>query len=110
MIDRDPGASLRCPKGATRLPRVPHVDEANALLDAASADEPSEAGDGTRDDVARAVILRDLAVLEVLYGAGLRVAECCNLRVADVDLRRGSLTVLGKGSKVRRVPVGEPAS
>ncbi len=109
VIDGDPGAGLRSPKGAARLPRVPHLDEANALLDAASGDESSVAGDGPRDDVARAVILRDLAVLEVLYGAGLRVAECCNLRVADVDLRRGLLTVLGKGSKVRRVPVGEPA-
>ena len=52
---------------------------------------------------------RDLAVLEVLYGAGLRVSECCGLRVADCDLDRGLVTVLGKGSKVRRVPLGDPA-
>ena len=48
-------------------------------------------------------------MLEVLYGAGLRVAECCGLRLADCDLDRGLVTVLGKGSKVRRVPIGEPA-
>ena len=54
-------------------------------------------------------MLRDLAVLEVLYGAGLRVAECCGLRIADCDLDRGLVTVLGKGSKVRRVPIGAPA-
>jgi integrase/recombinase XerC len=109
IIDGDPGAGLRSPKGASRLPRVPHLDEANALLDAASVDGNAERGKSGPDDVARAVILRDLAVLEVLYGAGLRVTECCTLRVGDVDFRRGLLTVLGKGSKVRRVPVGEPA-
>jgi integrase/recombinase XerC len=48
-------------------------------------------------------------VLELLYGAGLRVSECCELREADVDLRRRTVTVLGKGSKVRRLPLGEPA-
>jgi site-specific recombinase XerD len=110
VIEGDPGAGLRSPKGASRLPRVPHLDEANALLDAASGDQRDDRrGEPGPDDVTRAVILRDLAVLEVLYGAGLRVTECCNLRVGDIDFRRGLLTVLGKGSKVRRVPVGEPA-
>jgi site-specific recombinase XerD len=101
VIVHDPGATLRAPKGASRLPRVPHVDEANVLLDGAAST--------SRDGVESAVVLRDLAVLEVLYGAGLRVAECCGLRRDDVDLGRGLLTVLGKGTKVRRVPVGEPA-
>ena len=53
--------------------------------------------------------LRDLAVVELLYGAGLRVSECCGLDVGDVDLRRRTVTVLGKGAKVRRLPLGEPA-
>ena len=52
---------------------------------------------------------RDLAVVELLYGAGLRVSECCGLDVGDVDLRRATVTVLGKGAKVRRLPLGEPA-
>jgi integrase/recombinase XerC len=105
VIDTDPGATLRTPKGAARLPRVPRVDEANALLDTAHEPDLLE-----RDPVQVAVLLRDLAVLEVLYGAGLRVSECCGLRVDDCDLRRGLLTVLGKGAKVRRVPIGEPAA
>jgi integrase/recombinase XerC len=105
VIEHDPGTSLRAPKGASRLPRVPHVDEANDLLDAAAG---VDAGDDL-DDAASAVVLRDLAVLEVLYGAGLRVSECCSLRHDDVDLRRGLVTVVGKGSKIRRVPIGEPA-
>jgi integrase/recombinase XerC len=105
VIEHDPGTSLRAPQGASRLPRVPHVDEANDLLDAAAG---VVAGDDL-DDAAWAVVLRDLAVLEVLYGAGLRVSECCSLRRDDVDLRRGLVTVVGKGSKIRRVPIGEPA-
>jgi site-specific recombinase XerD len=98
----DSGRTLRAPKGPARLPRVPHADEASALLDrvaAADADEPR----------AHALALRDVAVLEVLYGTGLRVSECCGLARSDCDLDRGMLTVLGKGAKVRRVPLGAPA-
>ncbi len=111
VIDQDPGRSLRAPKGAGRLPRVIRSDEAVDLLDAAStaahdASDRAEVGD---DPVVVAIVLRDLAVLEVLYGAGLRVAECCGLRIADCDLDRGLVTVVGKGSKIRRVPIGAPA-
>ncbi len=113
VIDQDPGVSLRAPKGGGRLPRVIRSDEAVDLLDAASdaahATGLHAADDAADDPVAVAVVLRDLAVLEVLYGAGLRVAECCGLRRADCDLERGLVTVLGKGSKVRRVPLGVPA-
>ena len=85
VIDHDPGRDLRAPKGASRLPRVAAVDEADDLLDAAA--EPRRRQDADDDPVATAVLLRDLAVLEVLYGAGLRVAECCGLRRGDCDLR-----------------------
>jgi integrase/recombinase XerC len=110
-IPTDPGRALRTPKGAARLPRVVRADEAGALLDGAAAlvdadtpDDPVEV-----DLVARAVLLRDVALLEVLYGAGLRVAEACGLRRDDCDLRRGLVTVHGKRAKVRRVPIGAPA-
>jgi site-specific recombinase XerD len=109
VIDTDPGAMLRAPKGAKHLPRVIRSDEANDLIDdVAGAVDLAEA-DRVDDPGEVAVVLRDLAVLEVLYGAGLRVAECCGLRIADCDLDRGLVTVLGKGSKVRRVPIGAPA-
>src|SRR5262249_55304548 len=116
VVDRDLGALLRAPKGASRLPRVIRAEEANDLLDdAADAADAAELAtedvgdDPARAGVARAIVVRDLAVLEVLYGAGLRVSECCGLRIDDCDLDRGLVTVLGKGSKVRRVPIGAPA-
>jgi integrase/recombinase XerC len=113
VIDHDAGRSLRAPKGASRLPRVIRSDEANDLLDqATAATAPAPATGADELDVRApelAVLLRDLAVLEVLYGAGLRVAECCGLRREDCDIDRGLVTVVGKGSKIRRVPIGEPA-
>jgi integrase/recombinase XerC len=108
VIAEDPGRSLRTPKGEARLPRVPRRDEAAAFLDAAAA-RPERLGAGDPDPVGLAVARRDVAVLELLYGAGLRVSECCGLRIPDCDLERGFVTVLGKGAKVRRVPLGEPA-
>ncbi len=114
VTEHDAGRSLRAPKGANRLPRVIRSDEANDLLDTAQGtrderDATAAMPDGVDDPVATAVVLRDLAVLEVLYGAGLRVAECCGVRRADCDLERGLVTVVGKGSKIRRVPLGVPA-
>ncbi len=99
----DPTRNLRTPKGDRRLPRVPKAAEVATLLD-----DPPADGDGGRR-VATAVALRDAAILEVLYGAGLRVSELCGLGPSDVDVRGGLVTVLGKRSKIRRVPLGEVA-
>ena len=74
------------------------------MIDAAAAADLEEGDAG-----GAAVAWRDLAVLEVLYGAGLRVSECCGLTLGSVETERGFLTVLGKGAKERRVPLGEPA-
>jgi integrase/recombinase XerC len=99
VLGRDVASAVQAPKGARRLPRMPRKSEAAALLD--------ELSDGADTSDPRA--LRDLAVVELLYGAGLRVSECCGLDVGDVDLGRSLVTVLGKGAKVRRLPLGEPA-
>ncbi len=99
----DSGRTLRAPKGSARLPRVPRPAEAVALLERAA--EPD-----LDDPFDRALVLRDVAVLELLYGTGLRVSECCGLDRGDCDLRRGTVTVLGKGAKVRRLPLGAPAA
>ena len=115
VIDTDPGRALRAPKGQARLPRVPRRSEAGALLDGVQvatldAAEAVEREDPGVDPATLAVLRRDLALLELLYGTGIRVSECCGLTVGDLDLDRGHVTVLGKGAKVRRVPLGEPAA
>jgi site-specific recombinase XerD len=99
VVPHDVAFDVRAPKGRQKLPRVPRPADTAALLDAA--------GSIAVGDVPQA--RRDLAVLELLYGAGLRVSECCGLGVGDVDLRRRTITVLGKGAKVRRLPLGEAA-
>ncbi len=111
VITVDLGRSLRAPKGTARLPRVPRQAEAAALLDESherAAGVPRELEDAG-DQRAAALARRDVAVLEVLYGAGLRVSECCGLDLDGCDLDRRVLTVMGKGAKARRVPIGEPA-
>ena len=95
----DPSTGLSAPSGAGRLPRVLRADELDALLD---APPPSTASDPP------AVRSRDDAVLELLYGSGLRVSELCALRPEDLDLDRRRVTVWGKGSKQRVVPLGAP--
>ena len=100
VVTIDPTRNLRTPKGDRRLPRVPKAAEVATLLD----DRPEPEG-----ELAMAVGLRDAAILEILYGAGLRISELCGLGPSDVDLRGGLVTVLGKRSKIRRVPLGEVA-
>jgi integrase/recombinase XerC len=108
VVAADPTRNLRAPKGDRRLPRVPKAAEVATLLEE-TAPAPAPAPDTGEDGVAAAVALRDAAVLEVLYGAGLRISELCGLSPSDVDVRAGMVTVLGKRSKIRRVPLGEVA-
>jgi integrase/recombinase XerC len=98
LAEVDPTSGVSVPAGNGRLPRVLDSREVSGLLDAAvDADEPEWRR--SRDD----------AVLEVLYGSGLRVAELCGLDVASLALATGAATVWGKGGKERRVPLSEPA-
>jgi integrase/recombinase XerC len=94
LIVDDPSLRLSAPSPDSRLPRVLGHQELGQLLDPAGGDAP-----GTRPEVAR----RDDAVLELLYGSGIRVAELCGLDLGDVDLARQVVTVTGKGSKQRQV-------
>ena len=100
IVPLDPSSGLSAPRGEGRLPRVLHQDEVNGLLD-----DPPVA---VLDDPAP-IRARDDAVLEVLYGSGLRVAELCGLDLADLDLDRGRATVWGKGAKQRVVPLSGPS-
>jgi site-specific recombinase XerD len=99
VLTRDIAARLQTARGTKKLPRVPRQADAAAMLDRAVESE----------DVEDPRTARDVAILELLYGAGLRVSELCGLDVESVDLRKATITVLGKGSKVRRLPLGDPA-
>jgi len=99
-IPANPSSGLSAPRGDGRLPRVLRHDELVTLLD----DPPATVA---HDDPA--IRARDDAVLELLYGSGLRVGELCALGPADLELDRGRALVWGKGSKQRAVPLSEPA-
>ena len=93
-ISASPADAIRAPKSGRKLPQVLDVDEAVKLVE-------------VRTDAPLGV--RDRALLELLYSSGLRVSEVCALRWSDLDFGQGLVTVLGKGSKQRVVPVGSHA-
>ena len=99
-LTSDLGANLAIPKPHKVLPEVLNIDEAAAViksLEVRVAEEPT------------ALNFRDLAILEVLYGSGIRVSELCGLDIGDIDNSRNTLNVIGKASKQRVVPLGIPA-
>ena len=95
---RDPSAGLLAPKLPQRLPRPLSVDDCEALVESKGSAEP-----------ASLALLRDRALVELLYGAGLRVGEAVALDVRDVDVLAREVRVLGKGSKERSVPLPQAA-
>ena len=111
VVDRDPSALLGRPKAASRLPTVLRVSEAAELVEAPDAGPPRP---GTRradrDPVQAAITLRDRAVLELMYGSGLRVGEVSGLTLDRIDLGRERVLVHGKGDKEREVPLSEFSS
>jgi site-specific recombinase XerD len=99
-VSLSPARNLGAPSGAGRLPRVLSVGDAIALVE----NDPARV-----DDDPPEVLARDHAVLELLYGSGLRVSELCGLDLDSVDLRGRVVTVWGKGAKQRRVPMHDAA-
>ena len=97
LLGADPAAGLSAPTGEARLPHVLRGRELQALLEAPTSEEGP-------------VALRDRALIEILYGSGLRVAELCGLDIGDCDLGRRQLRTWGKGSRQRQVPMSEPAA
>jgi site-specific recombinase XerD len=94
-LDASPADLVASPKRDSYLPRVLKADEAAAVLDAIPASTPLE--------------LRDRAMFELAYGAGLRAEEIVNLDLAQLDADGEELRVEGKGGRTRVVPAGEPA-
>ena len=98
--EADPSVGIPAPRAARRLPRPLAVDDCHVLAEAL-AKTPRE---GARDRAGRGA-LRDRALVELLYGAGIRVGELVALDVRDIDLHRGDVRVWGKGGKERVVPL-----
>ena len=97
LATSDPGRAWRPPAVPLRLPKaIPYVD-VQALL-AAAAEQPAPLG------------VRDVALLELLYGTGARISEAVGLDIDDVDLEERSILLRGKGSKERRLPLGSWAA
>jgi integrase/recombinase XerD len=94
-ISKDPTALLSMPRQWQNLPKYLSINEIERLLSAPDPGTPAG--------------LRDRAMLEILYAAGLRVSELCSLQLSDLDERFGLVRVTGKGNKQRIVPVGQAA-
>ncbi len=92
----NPCDAVDFPKLGQYLPEVLSVEEVEAIMDSVDLRSPSG--------------VRDRAILELLYGCGLRVSELCGLSISHVYLDEGFVRVVGKGDKERLVPLGEPAS
>ncbi|MBW3537410.1 MAG: tyrosine-type recombinase/integrase [Actinobacteria bacterium] len=98
LSEEDPAVRLSGGPAKGRLPRVLSAGDLSALLETSPgrpSDDPWE--------------LRDVAVMELLYGSGLRVGELCGLELDDIHVASQAVIVTGKGDKQRRVPVSEPA-
>jgi integrase/recombinase XerC len=114
VLPANPAGAIRGPKRKQALPRALDADDAFRLVEApGTAPPPAPARPLGVDEAARRVwlALRDRAMLELLYGAGLRVSEACALDVGDVDRgRHGAMAIVrrGKGGKTRQVPINEP--
>jgi integrase/recombinase XerD len=93
--DDNPAAGVKLPRRAKPLPKTLSAGEAERLIDAAAGTQPRA--------------LRDQALVELLYGAGLRVSEAVGLDKAGVDLEDRLVRVIGKGGKERVVPIGRAA-
>jgi integrase/recombinase XerD len=94
-VQRDPTEDIHTPQKSSHLPKFLTEEEMERLLRA--------------PDISCDVGVRDRAILELMYAAGLRVSELCGLKVADVDLDGAIVSCFGKGSKQRRIPIGKSA-
>lgn len=97
VIEVDPTLGVHTPKLGGRLPDVVTADELSALFEEPDRDRSDE------------LVARDDAIVEVLYGAGVRVSELCGIDVGDIDWPERAVQVTGKGNKVRRLPLSDPA-
>lgn len=91
-VTENPVASISYKNRTLRLPRYLYQDELDKIFDSARGDEPLD--------------YRNVALLEVLYATGIRVSECRNIQMSDIDMALGVILIFGKGNKERYVPFG----
>jgi integrase/recombinase XerC len=99
-LQKNVAQGVQAPKAPRKLPEPLDVDEMTRLL------SPTASSTKPTDDP---LMIRDTAMLELMYSAGLRLAEMVSLNVGEIDLADGSVSVTGKGGKTRVVPVGRYA-
>ncbi|OIJ13173.1 tyrosine recombinase XerC [Anaerobacillus alkalilacustris] len=95
IVGENPFASASVPKQEKRLPTFLYEDQLNELFSVS--------------DISTPLGQRNQALLELLYGTGIRVSECCSLRIQDIDFQIGIISVVGKGRKERIIPLGSYA-
>lgn len=95
LIESDPTEFLESPRLGRKLPEVLSIDEVESIINSIDLSEP----EGERNK----------AIIETLYGCGLRVSELVGLRLSDLHFRDGIISVIGKGNKQRLVPIGKTA-
>jgi integrase/recombinase XerC len=94
LVKHNPALAVQAPKSPRKLPTAPDVDQTQQMLNAPSSDE---------------LEIRDLAILELVYSSGLRLAELLSVNLSDIDFAESLVRVTGKGNRTRVVPVGEQA-
>ena len=99
-LAKDVAATLATPKGHRTLPEVLEIADAKTAMDSLATRAAEEE---------TPISLRDVAMVELLYATGARVAELCGLDISDIDYDRQTIRVLGKGNKERAIPLGNPA-
>ena len=100
FLAKDVAATLATPKGHRTLPEVLEIADAKIAMDSLATRAAEEE---------TPISLRDVAMVEMLYASGARVAELCGLDLSDIDYDRQTIRVLGKGNKERTIPLGNPA-
>jgi len=100
LLEENPSKNISRPKSDKRLPKLLNFEEIEKLLDAPKILENKKNNK---------INIRDRSMLSLLYATGLRVSELVNLKIENLDLTRGFLKILGKGSKERLVPMGQVA-
>lgn len=95
VTEQDPTVHLEMPKKEQTLPKVLSIEDIDALISAPSIEKPQG--------------VRDIALLEMLYGSGMRISELVELNLEDVHVKMGFVRVFGKGGKERIIPLGRGA-